>query len=440
MSRFCCLALLSAVALFSACRTEPGRREVARVDGRPITVAELLQVLPTVPMPDRDDSTLKRRFLEELINREVLAGEAERRGLDEAISYYYEVGKKSYTTQEFYRHVTAPARDVSRAALDSAYRELATELHLRIIEVDAESTARELERELARGVPFESLAVHRSELPNAPAGGDLGWLPGVWLDGSVKEVVALLSPGEHTPAMPVLGRWQLLRLEGRREADPPPPPFEAIGGELTVRLRQFRQQQLAQQYQARLRKRLAYLPEGVAAAVKPVDSITPEELELPVAILDGEKYVKVARLMHVLKRLSPAFDTAMRRHTVEREIEEDLMYDEALELGLDRARSVQDSVADYRRRLLEQALYQQVVLDSVAVDEDEVRAWFEEHREDFGGADFAAAAGHIEGRLLRERREAARRALTERLRAQAKVRIDRRVLREIRQQPDGSWQ
>lgn len=435
-----CLALLLAALGAAGCASDPGRRVVARVNDRTLTASELVALLPDRVDPTRNDSTLKRRQLEDLIIKELVAQEAERRGLDEFTAHHEELGLRSYLIQELYRHVTAAGREITPAGLDSAYRELATETRLRIIEVEAESTARAVEDELARGVAFESLAVRWSVLPNAAAGGDVGWLPGVWLETPLKPLVEGLEPGDHTPAVFVRDRWQLVKLEGRREADPPPPPLEQIRGELLVRLRQFRQQLLAQEYQSRVRRRLEFVPEGVAVITKPVDSITPAEKEIPVAIRDGEKYVKVGRLIHVLRRFTPALDSAMRRYAVERELQEDLMYEEALALGLDRLPSLRDSVARYRRRLLNQALYQQAVVESVSVSAEEVRAWFETNRADFPGAGFETAAAQIEARLLNERRAEARRALVERLRAAATVKIEERVLRGIRQNPDGSWQ
>jgi len=433
-------ALLSAVLLLAVCRSDPARRAVARVNGRALTVSELAATLPDRVDPMRNDSTVKRRYLEELIIKELVAQEAERRGLEEVTSHHEELGLKAFLIQELYRRVTAAGREVTPEGLDSAYGGLATELRLRLIEVAEESVARRVTAELAQGVPFESLAVRRSVLPNAASGGDLGWLPGVWLETPVRVLVEELEPGEHTPAVPVRDRWQFVKLEGRREADPPLPPLEQIRGELLVRLRQFRQQLLAREYQSQVRRRLEFVPEGIAVIIKPADSITPAEKEVPVAIRDGEKYVKVARLMHVLRRFPPALDSAMRCYAVERELEEDLMYEEALALGLDRLPSVRDSVARYRRRLLNQALYQRAVVESVKVSEAEIRDRFEANRDEFPGADFATAATQVEAGLLNERRDTAWRELVERLRSEAKITIDERVLRDIGQNPDGSWQ
>lgn len=432
--------LVAAVSLAPGCRPAPGQRPVARVNGRVITAAELTRILPGKVDPARDDVEFARRYLEELIDLELFVQEAGRRGLDSVIEYQLELARKAFVTQELYNLVVSPAGEITPAALDSAHRELGVEFSLRVIEVEPESLARRLEQELAQGAKFESLAVRWSELPNAVAGGDAGWLPGVWLEAPVKAAVMQLAPGGHTPALPVYGKWQILQLEGRRAADPPPPPLAAIGGELTVRLRQFRQQGLAQEFLARLRRRLVFVPEGLAIVTRPADSITPAEQEAPVAIRDSTKYVKVGRLMHVLRRFPPALDTAMRAYAVRREIEEDLIYDEGLARKLDQLPAARESLAVHRRRLLYEALFRQAIGDSVEVSDGEVRQYYDEHRDNFPGADFAAVAPHIRQRLLPERRVAARREFAAGLRRRAKVSVDERGLRSIRQNPDGSWQ
>ncbi|MFO7676555.1 MAG: peptidylprolyl isomerase [bacterium] len=434
------LACAAAACILTSCRAAPGDRVVARVNGQAITVSRLGRSLPRKVDPERDNLALVRRSLDNIIDHELLIQEAVRQGLDSVIEFELERARKAFVSQELYADVVSPARDVSEAALDSAYRGLGVELHLRVIEVEQKSLARRLERELAAGERFDSLAARWSELPNAAAGGDAGWMPAAWVEAPVKDAVGRLEPGGHTPALPVYGRWQILRLEDRREADPQPPPLEQIGGELTVRFRQFRQHGLAQEYMAALRKRLLFLPEGLALCVRPADSLTEAEFEAPVAVRDGRQYVKVGRLMHLLRRFPPALDSAMRSYAVRREVEEDLIYEDGLARGLDRRPAVRDSLDARRQALLYEALHARVVADRGEISEAELREHFEENRDRYPGVEFEGAAEHIAVRLRSERRRAARLAYAAGLRSRAKVRVDERVLRSIRQGPDGKWQ
>jgi hypothetical protein len=274
---------------------------------------------------------------------------------------------------------------------------------------------------------------------SAAVGGDLGWIAELWVDEPVKEAVLALEPGGWTDPHRMLEHWYVLKVDGRRAADPPPPPLDAIRGELTVRLRQKLQQARANEYLARVRARLRFNPEGLDVMCKPADSITPADEEVWVAIRDSAQYVRVSRLLHVARRFPASLDTAMRKYAVRREIEEDLLYEDGLKQGLEKVPHIRDSLAERRRNLLYEALYRQEVTGKAEATEAELLSYYEEHKSSFPTADFEMVRRLVRSRMLQELRDTRRREYVAGLRERARIDIDEEVLANIAQEPDGSW-
>jgi len=248
-------------------------------------------------------------------------------------------------------------------------------------------------------------------------------MPELAIEEPLRSAVLALAPGEWTRPVKSAGRYQLVRLVDRRPADPPPPPYGELKQELAFRLKRQKRRQLAEEYLAGLRQRLTYNERGLAILCKPADSITAEEQEEWVAIKDNSKYVKVGRLMHIVRRFPASLDTALRKYAVRREIEEDVMYEDGRARGLDRLASVRGPLADRRRNLLYQALYRQAITDRIEVTDDEVRRFYEEHRDSYPGQDAAQAAPAIRFRLYAERRDRRYAEFRDELRAGARIEI-----------------
>jgi hypothetical protein len=168
---------------------------------------------------------------------------------------------------------------------------------------------------------------------------------------------------------------------------------------------------------------------------KPVDSITEAEQEVPVAIKDKSKYVKVGRLLSVARRFPAGLDTSLRRYAVRRAVEEDLIYEDGLERGLDKLPKVQEQLAEKRRNLLYEALYKKEILDKVAVSDDEVKAYFEANRANFPSGDLASVAGLIRNRVSEARRDSLAPLFRAGLRAKARVKIDEAALKSVTSRP-----
>jgi len=245
-------------------------------------------------------------------------------------------------------------------------------------------------------------------------------------------VVLAMESGRHSGPVGFGRNFQVVMLLERRPADPPPPPLGEMKQELEFRLKQQQRRRLANEYLNRLRDRLEFDDRGLDVLCKPVDSITDAEKEVPVAVKDKSKYVKVGRMLTVARRFPAGIDTAMRKYAIRRAIEEDLIYEDGLERNLDKLPGVREQVEEKRRNLLYEALFKKEILDKVAVGDDEVRAYFEQNRGNYPGGDLGSVASLIRNRLFEARRDSLFPLYRAGLRAGARIRVDEAVLRSIK--------
>lgn len=400
-------------------RSEPA---VAVVDGTPITRSEFLAAVSRTPGAE-NDTALRRRILDEMIDRILYHNEAVRLGLDSVIAYSLENEKKGLVIQELFRTLANESRPVTEMEVQEAYHLMGRVDSCRVIVVPPESLelAGRILQQLDRGANFESLAVWHSIHTSAAQGGFVGAVRLYDIDEPVRNALIGLQPGGHTPPVLSHGVYQIVQLLGTRTESLP--PYGEIAQQLRAQLELARRREAANRYSSAIRERLEYRPEGLAVFHKPVDSMTPAELEMPVAIRDGRQYVKVKRLLHIARQFPEGLDNRIREMAIRRAIEEDLMYEDGLKRRLDRLPAVTETLEVYRRRFLYQALYRREISDRVVVTEEEARQFFLAHPERFPGGDFSAVAGLIIGRLREERQDSLFRALRDRLRKQASMKI-----------------
>jgi parvulin-like peptidyl-prolyl isomerase len=430
------LPILAALTLVS-CGGQPGRQAVAVVNGEVISAADVAAMLPQNLDSLRAD-TVKKQVLDGMITRKLFAQEAKRLGMEKDAEYEVELEQKALVNQRLYDTITAPGNQVTEAELQSAYGLLKTEARLRLISVPDESLARRLAAELDQGADFESLAVRYSKHPTAVKAGDAGFQPLLVIEEPLRTGVLALKPGQRSQPTQVGSAWQIALLVETRTADPGPPPLSDYRREFERRLKQLRRRELANGYLAELRQRITYNPAGLDIMCKPVDSITEAEKEVAVAYKDVTKYVKVARLLAVAARFPPTLDTAMKKYTVRRTIEEDLMYEDALRRGLDKAPDIARRLANRRDEVLYRALLKKEITDKLTVSEADVMDYFRQNRQNFTSPDSSRVASMIRSRLLNERSEARTQEYLAELKAKAKITIDQAALAALNKEAKGS--
>jgi peptidyl-prolyl cis-trans isomerase C len=430
--------LLSALLTAALVGCNPGTRPVATVDGEAITVSQLADKLPPNLDTTAKAESIKLTTLNRMIDQKVVVREARRRDLEKDIQYELEKNQKFLVTQRLFEAVTEQVGAVSDADLRSAYELLKTEAHLQVMVIKNESLARQAAAELDAGVPFETLAARYSSNPTAAKGGDVGFVPELYIEEPVRSEVLKLNPGEHTAPTSAGGQWQIVRLLESRPASPPPPSLDdkEFHEQLARRLQQQQRRALANKYLVDLRARVKYNEPGMQLLMtKPVDSMTDADKEVQVAVRDGKQYVKVLRLLKVARDFPVQLDTGLKRYAIQREIEEDLMYEDGLKRGLEKLPKVAKQLAERHEDLLYQALYNQEVAAKVNITDEEIRAYYDANRQQFVEPDFEKVKASIRDRLTRERTVGMQQEYIAGLRAKAKITIDEKLLKSVRPTP-----
>jgi parvulin-like peptidyl-prolyl isomerase len=418
--------------MLCACAGGPGTRAVATVDGKPIAESDFAAVMPmgmdTTPAGD----SARLRLLDNLINKKLFVAEALRRGMDKDIQYQLELEQRSIVNQELYKAVTGAGDKVNDTELQAAYKLMGTELHLKVIAVKDESLAQRVAAELGAGAPFETLATRYSSMRGSANGGDVGFVPAFFIEDPLRSRALALKPGEHTEPVKYQDQYQIIMLvESRPNAELP--AYAEYKQELEMRVKTQRKRELAGKYLTDMRARIEYVDQSVdLIAFKPLDSITDAERDLPVAIKDKTKYVKVARLLAVAARFPAGLDTAMRRYAVKREIEDDLMYEDALKRGLDKKPDIRKQLARRHDDLLYQELFKKEVSQASSVTDADVAAYYQQNKANFTDTSYARVSAMIRSRLQRERGDARFKEFADGLRAKAKISVNQALLRKVK--------
>ncbi|MEO0070362.1 MAG: peptidylprolyl isomerase, partial [candidate division WOR-3 bacterium] len=338
---------------------------------------------------------------------------------------------KGLVIYELFAQVAEKAQPVTEQELKNAYELLSEEVHCRMIAVREKSTSQQLYQELCQGANFETLAVRYSIHPSRTKGGDLGYIPEYYIEEPLRSAVVGLKPGEFTKPIFFDSSYQIVLLIDRRPTSPPLPPFLEAKQQLSEQIKLWRRRRAANEYVQNLRERLVYNPAGLAIFYKPVDSITEEEKEIWVAIRDQKKYVKVGRLLHIARRFPLGLDTAIRTYAIKRAIEDDLMFEDGLNLGLDKAPKVKEQLKRLRRKLLYETLFNRLVVEQAVVTDSECFAYYQNHRERYPKEEYAAVAPLIRNHLLLERQKMRQNEILTELRSRAKITINQKVLKRV---------
>lgn len=422
------LMMLALGMQFCVCRSGKDLT-VASVNDVPISVEQLMAAIPRSYEPGTESAAVYQA-LEGLIDKELMVQEAERLGLDSVVAFPLELEKKGLVIYELFADIEEKTRPVTEQELRRVYDLLRYEVHCRVIAVRSPDTAEQVYQALTAGASFESLAVKYSIHPSRGRGGDLGYIQEYFIEEPLRSAVLGLKTGEWTRPIFFDSSYQIVQLLDRRPVAPPPPPFNESKQQLAEQLKISRRRQAANEYVRRLRQRLIYNPAGLRIFHKPVDSITEAEKEIWVAVRDSSKYVKVGRLLHIARQFPPGLDTVVRTYAIKRAIEDDLMFEDGLNRGLDRAPRVADQLNRLRRKLLYESLYNRVITNNITVSDEEVRQFYEAHRDRYPG-ELDAVAPLIRNNLFLERRERRWHEYRQELRSRSRIKVDEKKIKAV---------
>ena len=181
---------------------------------------------------------------EELVNREVLAQAAAKRGLDKdpAIATQMRIAGQTVMIRAYFED-QAKANPITDAQLKSMYDAFVSQMgdkeyKARHILVDTEEEAKAIIAQLGRGESFEKLAKDKSkDTGSKDNGGDLDWGPAGRYVPEFGNALRSLQKGQTTPnAIKTQFGWHVIRLDDSK--DMKPPKFEDVKENLRQRAQQ----------------------------------------------------------------------------------------------------------------------------------------------------------------------------------------------------------
>jgi parvulin-like peptidyl-prolyl isomerase len=386
------------------CGQNRDKAVVANVNDDAITVAEFRRaLLREYQSPARIDTLSladKRAVLDRLIDESLIAQAARARRLDQdpQIQRKVENFRKTALVSELIERQVID-KIITEGKLRDFYRKYAGELRLRYImlrvppgdpvaEERARAAIQALWRRAQAGESFAKLAREASEDGNTAAkGGDLGYVRWGDLPADFQEQAFALDVGELSTPIRGKSGYYLLKLEkkvrGSFEEEKPRIKWQlkAVFAK-TIRLRKEAYlDKLLGRYETEFRrgnyKRFASL---VKRPRYPFENITGENRHLVLASFrDGE--VTAGDLVDHLGRRGSNYRWDERNidewtRTLARRA---VAVAEAERRGID----VYDVVLEYENKLLRERLEEIEVKQAVSVDQEEIAAYFEEHRSDF---------------------------------------------------------
>jgi len=244
-AQWTCVSTVAAITLLlTACdkgqqpaapADKPAIPPVAVVNGTPIsreTYDDYLKgLLRGKPASDLTADE-KNQVLDQLINTQLIAAQAEKDGLDKDPEVATRIALvrtqilAEAAAQKYVKN-NEPTDQELHAAYDSATDK--TEYHASHILVPTKEKAEQLIKKLNKGAKFEDVAKAESTDNSKANGGDLGWFTLARMVKPFGDAVKALKKGDVT-AEPVQTQygWHIIKLEDTRDA-----PFDQFKGQLT---------------------------------------------------------------------------------------------------------------------------------------------------------------------------------------------------------------
>lgn len=257
-ARFTLTAALSVFSLVAQAQSLPAGA-IATVNGEPISESMYqINLQANLSQGIKDTPQLRQTVKEELINRELMAQQAEKQGLDktpegklqlkqirenalvEMLMASY-LAKNPITEQEVRADYERQLTVLKQAGNVQQYQ-------ISVIVVSSEAEARDVIIRLNRGISFSALARERSIDASKTNGGLVGWVLPNQVNPTLAEVMVKMDKGTFAGPIATGEGWNIIKVDSKR-------PFKAPGFEeskngIVQLLLQQRRAQLIQQLRA----------------------------------------------------------------------------------------------------------------------------------------------------------------------------------------------
>lgn len=232
-------------------------QNIAVVNGKPITRAKAdAFVQELIKQGQQDTPQLQALVRQELVDREILVQEAERRGLSAKndVRFQLDNARQQVLINALVQdHLSKSA--ITDADIRAEYDRLTKgdagkEYRARHILVEKEDEAKAIIDRLKKGAKFEELAKQSKDPGSAANGGDLDWADARSFVEPFSKAMVALQKGKYTEA-PVQTQfgWHVIRLDDTRVSKPP--EFDAVKDQLAESMKRRKLQEFQQTLKAK---------------------------------------------------------------------------------------------------------------------------------------------------------------------------------------------
>lgn len=216
-----------------------------RVNGVTISQTKIdFLVKNAVGQGQPDSPQLRNQIKEELINRELAAQEAARKGLDKTpeVAMQLDLQRQGVLINAYLQDYLK-SHPVSEDNMKKEYEQAKValgnkEYRARHILVEKEDEAKDIIAQVRKGANFEKIATEKSKDQGSKVnGGDLGWAPPGRYVPPFAQALQKLKKGQMTdsPVQSQFG-WHVIRVDDERATKVP--PYEEVKPQIQQQLRQ----------------------------------------------------------------------------------------------------------------------------------------------------------------------------------------------------------
>ena len=392
--------LVLIVVLLTACAQNHGKTAVAIVGTREITVEELRhfvrRLVPSL-VSDEEGQRAREDYLQTLVDREIALLEAYEKGLDQDPDLLKTLDQKRrehlfslYRDQEI-----LPRIQVSEEEIGQFFnrQDMARERRVTAILVRTQEQAQRIRAQFEAGSDFGELArKHSLDTWSALREGELGFVTRAAAErllGIPAEVFDTLSTGRISPPLRRGHNYHLIRFLEDRSTD-----LQTHREDIKTQLQEEKQRALEEEQSGILAREFNWQlvstgatllrDKGSALGESGKLQLTDEEERVPLFTYEGgaislADYMAVLR-QHRIRAPRALLDSVFIGLLGRRFLQKPALFVAAAErLGLPEDPEVIKWVEKTRRELLVRGIRQREVIDQIAIDEADVRRFYEEN-------------------------------------------------------------
>ena len=375
---------------------------VAVVNGEEITLKDLNGALTSSHEGMIDDKKQAARIdyaqiLKRMINTRLIVQEARNIGLDElpetkeAVEAYARTALKELFREDITRDVKPDEKDVEKL-----YREVVKEWKIKSLLFKKEDEAKKAAEEIKGGRKFDEIAARAIKYGTAQGGGEGTFQKPKDLQPQIADVVMKMEAGSLS---------QVIRIEsGKKDTgfvimtveDVRFPDDAASKDRARQAVLAAKKDEAVKAYRKSLYKKQVTLNKKLIASLdyessKQGFSVLLKDKRV-VAEIKGEKPVTVGELSgHLQRKFYHGMESAAeakkintkKSEALEEIVDKKLVSREALRRGIDKTEKYKTRVRDYEQSLLFGTFIQKIVAVDVKVKEEELKAYYDEHRSEY---------------------------------------------------------